>query len=924
MDCPRCHFKNPTDSSFCNKCGTQITAPEVAQSPETRTIQIAIKELPPGSTFANRYQIIEELGKGGMGRVYKVLDKEIGEKVALKLLNPEIAAESSTVERFRNELKTARQISHKNVCRLYHFAIEEGTSYITMEYVRGEDLKSMLRMMGRLSPGQAILIARQVCEGLAEAHKLGVVHRDLKPHNLMIDRDGNVKIMDFGIARSLKTKGITGTGVMIGTPEYMSPEQVEGHETDERSDIYALGVILYEMLTGRVPFEGETALGIALKHKTEIPADPRKINNQIPEDLARLILRCLEKDKERRFQPAEELSAEFDRIEKGIPVTDRIVPKGKPHTSKEITTKFKNKWRAIAVVALIAVAGVGAILYFSRGKPVTKASTHRIVVLPFENLGAPEDEYFADGITDEIIARLTSISELSVIARNSAMQYKKTQKTIEQIREELGTDYILSGTIRWQKSAEGASQVRVTPMLVRATDSTQIWANVYDQPIAEVFGMQSDISKEVVAALGIALLNPEKEPVETKPTANMEAYDCYLRGMDYFYGGRAYERDNRLAIEMFEKSVALDPGYLQAYAQLARVRANYYWLHFDRSETWVAMVKDAVDRAVQISADAPETNMALGYYYYHVRLDYENALKHFFQAKDKQPRNPVIIEGIAYVKRRQGKLNEAATYLEQAAKLDPISPEINLNLGQTQSLLGSYEDAERSYDRVVFLNPHYYEGYEFKARLYLYKEGNIQRTRQVLGEAGQALGSLKPNSIMYLWVLTYVFDGEYQQALERLASVSEDAFSDQFHFVPKTSLSAQIYGLMDKPELERQQYESTRKFLEQKTREDPEDSRYWSALGIALAGLGQKREALQAAEKSVELLPISKEAYRGTKRAEDLAHVYTMVGEYDKAFDQIEYLLSIPGELSVALLKLDPVWAPLRALPRFQKLVQKY
>jgi len=365
MQCPKCGFDNPSASSFCNKCGTQITAIGEAASPETKTIQVPIKELTPGITFAKRYQIIEELGKGGMGRVYKVLDNEIGEKVALKLLNPDIAADSKTIERFRNELKTARQISHKNVCRMYHLSKEEGAPYIIMEYVRGEDLKSMIRMMARLSPGQTVSIGRQVCEGLNEAHRLGVVHRDLKPQNIMIDRDGNVKIMDFGIARTLRAKGITGEGVMIGTPEYMSPEQAEGKEADERADIYALGIILFEMLTGRVPFEGETPLSVALKHKTEAPPDPRKINTQIPNDLALLILRCLEKEKGERYQSAQELLGEFAKIEKGIPTEEKIIPKRKSLTSKEVTVKLKKRWRAIAAIAAVAVVAATAILFLS-------------------------------------------------------------------------------------------------------------------------------------------------------------------------------------------------------------------------------------------------------------------------------------------------------------------------------------------------------------------------------------------------------------------------------------------------------------------------------------------------------------------------------------------------------------------------------
>jgi len=353
MKCPKCDFDNLSDTRFCGNCGSSLYRSEQAAVPPAETLQMPIKELNTGIIFARRYEVIEELGKGGMGRVYKVFDKKIKEKVALKLLRPEISSDEETVERFSNELKYARKIIHKNVCRMFDLGEEEGTHYITMEYVSGEDLKSMIRMMGRMSPGQAVSITRQICEGLAEAHKLGVVHRDLKPQNIMIDREGNARIMDFGIARSLKAKGITDGGIIIGTPEYMSPEQVEGKEIDQRADIYALGVILYEMLIGRVPFEGDTPLSIAVKHKTEAPQDPRKINAQVPVDLSLLILKCLEKEKKKRPQSAEEVLSQISRIEQEVPATERALPQRRPFTSREIKGAFGKRWGLIAALLFV-------------------------------------------------------------------------------------------------------------------------------------------------------------------------------------------------------------------------------------------------------------------------------------------------------------------------------------------------------------------------------------------------------------------------------------------------------------------------------------------------------------------------------------------------------------------------------------------
>jgi formylglycine-generating enzyme required for sulfatase activity/predicted Ser/Thr protein kinase len=359
MKCPSCHTENPPDSKFCKECATPLPPSQPTPPLFTETLETAPQELATGSLFAGRYQIIEELGRGGMGRVYRVLDKKLSEEVALKLIKPEIAADEKTILRFRNELRTARNIGHPNVTRMYDLGEEKGSHFITMEYVRGEDLKSFIRRSGRLTVDKAATIAGQVAEGLAEAHRQGVIHRDLKPQNVMIDRDGNARIMDFGIARSVKSEGTTGGGVMIGTPEYMSPEQVEGKAVDPRSDIYSLGIVLYEMLTGRPPFTGASALSVAMKQKSERAPDPQQQNSRIPAALSRLILKCLEKEASRRYQTAEELASELKTVERDIAAAEKAVSPRKPRPSRETVARVRYKKYAIAAALALAVIVLG-------------------------------------------------------------------------------------------------------------------------------------------------------------------------------------------------------------------------------------------------------------------------------------------------------------------------------------------------------------------------------------------------------------------------------------------------------------------------------------------------------------------------------------------------------------------------------------
>jgi serine/threonine protein kinase/Tfp pilus assembly protein PilF len=601
MKCPKCHFDNPSDSKFCKECGTQIIP--LKEIPVTETLETPKEELTTGSTFAGRYQIIEELGKGGMGKVYKAQDTDLKEKVAIKLLKPEIAADKKTIERFRNELKFARKIRHKNVCQMYDLNKEEGSHYITMEYVDGKDLKSMIRMMGQLSSGKTIFIAKQVCEGLAEAHRLGVIHRDLKPQNVMVDDEGNARIMDFGIARSLKTKGITATGVMIGTPEYMSPEQVEAKEADQRSDIYSLGVILYEMVTGRVPFEGDTHLSVAVKQKTETPEDPRKLNSQVPEDLSKVILQCMEKDKGKRYQDAGEVQAELEKIEKGIPTTERIVPKRKPITSREITVTFRMKKLLIPALAVIVIIAAAIVIFQlipqKKSAPISPEGKPSLAVLYFKNnTGDKSLDHLRTMLSDLLITDLFQSRYLGVLSRAKLFEILSQLNQLEaetypanilkEVAVQGGVNHLLLGSY-----ARMGDVFRIDVVIQEASTGKIIGSErVEARGEEDVFPKVDELTRKIKANFKLSeedITSDLDKDIEKITTSSPEAYKFYIEGLKYIGAG-----DLRGCITLMEKAVEIDPEFAAAYSYISAAYGALY--RFSESKKYIQKALEFKDR----------------------------------------------------------------------------------------------------------------------------------------------------------------------------------------------------------------------------------------------------------------------------------------------------------------------------------------
>ena len=669
IKCPTCHSDNPDTLKFCGECGTQLPAPQDHPPVMTETLQTPVRELPTGSTFAGRYQVIEELGHGGMGKVYRVLDKKLNEEVALKLIKPEIAADKETIKRFHNELRLARKVAHRNVGKMYELMEDEGTHFITMEYVPGQDLRGLIRQMGQLTAGKAVSIAKQVCEGLEEAHRLGVVHRDLKPGNILIDKDGNARIMDFGIARSLKIKGTTGAGVMIGTPEYMSPEQVEGKEVDQRSDIYSLGVILFEMVTGRVPFEGDTPFIIGVKHKSERPRNPRELNTQLPEDLSRVILRCLEKDKEKRYQRAEELRAELTRLEEEIPTAERAIPKKKPTKSREIAAETgKINWvkiglyaGAAVILALIVYAGVR----LSTGRNEVIDS---IAVLPFENVNAdPNTDFLCDGITETIIIKLSQLSGFkTVINRASVFTYKGKTVDPKKVGQELGVKAVLLTRL-----VRLGDRLTISPTLVRTKDNSQLWGERYDRKFEDILSIEENIATSVVQALQLKLTKQDQQRISERPIDNAAAYECYLRANYEIWRFKEASLDRAVknlqdALDIIGPNSLLYSAMANAYRQYVNIGT--------RQEDYLTRAEDYARKALAMDPRSSKAMVILGYVYEY--KSEQEGIRYFKKALAANPNELDALRRLALVYSVDiGKPSAALLLIERYKKADPLNPD---------------------------------------------------------------------------------------------------------------------------------------------------------------------------------------------------------------------------------------------------------
>jgi serine/threonine protein kinase/TolB-like protein/Flp pilus assembly protein TadD len=881
-----------------------------------------------------RYTLERELGHGGMASVYLAHDLKHDRHVALKVLHPELAATLGP-DRFRREIHLAARLQHPHILTVLDSGETVGQLWFTMPYVEGESLRTRLSRERQLPLEDALRITREAALALQYAHEHGVIHRDIKPENILLTKDGSTLVADFGIARSFGASSdeLTETGMAVGTPAYMSPEQAAGERSlDARTDVYSLSAVLYEMLAGEPPYTGPTVqVSLAKRFSDPIPS-VRRLRASVPESVDQAIQRALATVPADRFAAAAQFAQALTlNLTTPAATPSAILPSGL-QTSTPTTASappiepapapaLKPRRRIPVGPASLAVGfllGLGVLFAWRRahqggGDP---AGSKPLVVLPFENLGRPEDEYFADGITEEITSRLAAVPGLRVISRTSAMQYKATRKSVRQIGQDLGVEYVLEGSVRWERASSGPSQVRVTPQLIRVSDDSHLWANRYDAVLAEVFEVQSTIAEQVVNALNIALAEPQRQVLAARPTTNLEAYDYYLRGNDY--SGRSNDEDDQqTAVQMYERAVGLDSTFAAAWARLGRAHALLYWFNLDHTQERLGRAKTAADQALRLAPDLPDAHLALGYYYYWGLRDYERALQEFALVQKQQPNNADLLDAVGRVQRRQGKWDDALANMKRASALEPGSNEYNFDLGETCVLMRRYADAERYFDRAIGLAPDAPESYVWKVALYLDWQGDVEKAGQVVSQAltRMDLGKLLAASNERP---SFVIAHDTTRTSDVGALAIPSFRSDTTGYL---IFKAEFYRLRGPPQRASAYYDTARTVLETKVRGQPKNDGFHADLALVYAALGRRSEAIREGREAVALLPVSKDAYFGADRVINLAAIYAMVGETDLAVDQLEVVLKVPSAVSPARLRVDPRFTSLKGNPRFERLL---
>ncbi|MBK7093033.1 MAG: protein kinase [bacterium] len=794
-------------------------------------------------TMISHYRIIEKIGAGGMGEVFLAEDTRLKRNVALKFLPSHLVLHEEIKTRFLREAQAVAKLNHPNIVTIYDVSEFNGRPFFAMEHVEG----NLLHHFAHEKPlplDTVVDYAIQVCQGIGEAHRAGVIHRDIKATNIIVDIKGRARLLDFGLAAVAGDDKLTKTGSTLGTVAYMSPEQVSGRDIDQRSDLFSFGVVLYELLAGRTPFRRDSEGATLRAIMQDTPEPLGRYKSDIPQKLQQILDKLLEKDRQMRYQTAEDIIADLKRLAYDSQQTGSHPP------PKAVKSHLK-VYVGAAIVVVVVVLAVYLIPRSQSSHSETTNAMPMIAVLPFENLGSPDDEYFADGMTEEITSRLAGIEGLGVISRTSAMQYKKSGKSLSQIGSELGVNYVLEGTIRWAKSG-GQTKVRITPQLIRVSDDRHMWADNYERALMEVFAVQAEIASQIVDQLGLTLLEPEREKLADKPTSNERAYEYYLKGISgYRQTDQGFKARTTYAA-YFDSAVMLDPEFALAHAERS---IAYTWLGYELSSPEKkAVARQAAEKALQLNAKLPQGHRALGTYYNVIETDYNQALAEFEIAKSELPNDPELLAGIAFVQMRQGRFSESQSNYRRAAELDPLEARRHMELAGCLGLTRSFDEVEASINRAIALEPTRSSHYTSRINYYGTRYGDLDKMEQLARQTLKHVDTLSlfsENSWLFFRRLPDLpIDSLFARHLRELRN---EAKPQDFHL----SVSF-MYRLRGDSALSLAHADSARQLLEIAIDDQPDDPHLVSPLGGVLAILGECDRAVEMGHRAMDLLSVDK------------------------------------------------------------------
>jgi serine/threonine protein kinase/Tfp pilus assembly protein PilF len=933
-------FASKSAARACGKCGSRLFAGALDGVCSVCLLKTCLGVLteswPAGSVHSagilsdfDDYELLEEIGRGGQGIVYRARQKSLDRTVALKVigLGPAyMAATKAHFERFRLEAKAAASLNHPCIVPIYEVGERKGCCYFSMGLVEGRQLDQVIRREPMAFRRAAELIAK-LARALHYAHEHGILHRDIKPGNILLDEKGEPHLTDFGLARFVETESdVTRTAEVLGTPSYMAPEQAVGNNAavSSATDVYGLGAVLYQLLTGHPPFAGGTTYEtIRLLQEIE-PRQPRVWNPKVDRDLSTICLKCLEKNPKRRYSSALALAEDLDRWLKHEPIRARrigVFTRGK---------KWVRRNPSIAVMAamLLALAVPLAVMIWKTGSeragpsnPV--APEKSIAVLPFENLSdEKQNAYFADGIQNEILTRISKIADLKVISRTSTQHYKSAPENLPEIGKQLGVAHVLEGSV--QKSGDS---VRVNVQLIKAATDSHLWADTFDRKLTDIFSVESDVAKAIADQLRAKLTGQEEQAIAAKPTDNPEAYNAYLRGLAYTLKPGLSVANTLGAQKYLKEAVRLDPKFALAWALLSSTESGGYVTQtLQPTVTLCEEARQAAEAAVTLQPNLGEAVLAKGQYHYACLKDYDIAVHYFEQARPLLPNSSRIPESLAYVMRRRGQWDRSEWYFNKAEQLDPRNGDLLTQHAFSYSFLRRFPEALRKLDQILNITPDDLDTLVFKAAI-AQAEGDLPR-------ASALLAPLHPNADDPFAVEVQVYQAILERwpapmitRLQELLAKPDPAlgfYNGELRFCLGWAQDvAGDHGAAQET------WRQARTELEPFLKEQPENDTLLADLALTNMGLGDKAAALALAERVMAANPIET-PYIGRTPLDIFARVAAGTGEPDRAIVALQKLLSIPYEsllasvpLTPALLRLDPMFDPLRKDPRFQKLCEE-